>query len=261
MKNLILPLFLIVFFSCCKKGDSKLFEQNQLDSLENIIDCQNEEINYLKAEFSNVMTNDIEGTNSKIILYKPFGLSINLTNHRPDFNNKTFLSVPAAFTSKTFDIDGLFIKEGNVVSLKTNQNLNGVCIITPDSIQILEKRELSNKIINQVKIRRNSLFQQILLVKDSKIVDCDYFKENLNIRRAIILFKNNSFCIGQSQRRITIRDFQRSLIKIGAIKAIYLDMGSWSEGWYKDYCNKKIVIGETKINTKQQSNWIIYEKK
>lgn len=103
------------------------------------------------------------------------------------------------------------------------------------------------------------MFQQSLLLKNSAIVKCDIFKERKNVRRALIQF-DDFFCIGESDKPLTIQEFQQSLLEIGAKDAINLDMGTWSEGWYKDTNNDKVTIGETTSETQRQTNWIVYRK-
>ena len=97
------------------------------------------------------------------------------------------------------------------------------------------------------------------MVFNSKIIKCNLFKNKLNLRRAIIEI-NNHFYIVQSIGRISILDFQNLLISISAKNAIYLDMGTYSEGWYENDVGKITIIGETMINTNKQSNWIVFEK-
>jgi hypothetical protein len=50
------------------------------------------------------------------------------------------------------------------------------------------------------------------------------------------------------------------LISNNIKNAIYLDMGTYSEGWYKNDDGKINTIGEDMKNTDKQSNWIVYEK-
>ena len=66
--------------------------------------------------------------------------------------------------------------------------------------------------------------------------------------------------MGESRKPISIQEFQESLLKIGAVNAIYLDMGSYSEGWYKNYDRRKVVIGEKMTDTDKQTNWLIYKE-
>ena len=70
---------------------------------------------------------------------------------------------------------------------------------------------------------------------------------------------DNSFCICQSKERLTIQDFQKALVDAGVENAVYLDMGGWSEGWYKNAYDEKMVIGEGMTSTDKQTNWLVYE--
>ena len=73
-------------------------------------------------------------------------------------------------------------------------------------------------------------------------------------------FKNNTLLYSRKAKPVSIRKFQELQIEIRAVNALYLDMGTWSEGWYKNYFREILEIGETMVNTNKQSNWIIYKK-
>jgi len=206
---------------------------------------------------------DIENADGGICtinLYHPNGLTIRLSHIRPDFTPENYLCVPGAYTTMDTQIDGLYIQEGNVISETLNNKLTGACILSKDSIQILSSEEINDQLLNQIKQSKKSFFQQSLLVKNNQIVPCDLFHGKENLRRALIEFKDNHYLIGESQTRVTISDFQESLVKIGAINAVNLDMGTWSEGWYKNHSGEKITVGEKMYSTNKQTNWIIYTK-
>ena len=207
-----------------------------------------------------VIVENAEGGICTISLYTPYGLTIRLSPIRPDFTPENYLCVPGAYTTMDTHIDGLYIEDGNVISETINNKLTGACILSKDSIQFLGLAEINSQLISQIKLSKKSFFQQSLLVKNNQIVPCDLFRSKENLRRALIEFKDNYFLIGESQTRVTISDFQESLVKIGAINAINLDMGTWSEGWYKNHNGEKITVGEKMISTNKQTNWIIYTR-
>ena len=68
---------------------------------------------------------------------------------------------------------------------------------------------------------------------------------------------DNSFCICQSKERLTIQDFQKALVDAGVENAVYLDMGGWSEGWYKNAYDEKMVIGEGMTSTDKQTHLLV----
>jgi hypothetical protein len=60
---------------------------------------------------------------------------------------------------------------------------------------------------------------------------------------------------------MTIDEFIKGLIELDYQQAIYLDMGSWSEGWYKDDSNNVIRIGNNWKSSHLQTNWLVIRKK
>lgn len=251
--------FLFVLNACYSQEKEIVLLKSRKDSLKNIIGEQNLSFSFLRNVTPNVLVRNAEADSCTVILFEPFGLGIGIKSQRPLFDNENFFCIPAAFTTKTNQIDGLFIENGVVISSEMNNTLNGICIISSDSIHIIHKDSMDAELKARAIQSRNSLFQQVLLVNSYQIVDCVLFGQKENLRRAIIQL-GDVFYVSESDRRITIRKFQESLINIGAKNAIYLDMGTWSEGWYKDYNHKKVVIGEKMTNTDRQSNWLIFEK-
>lgn len=65
----------------------------------------------------------------------------------------------------------------------------------------------------------------------------------------------------ESLNRVNVDDFSSALIANNVSQAIYMDMGTWSEGFYIDENGKKNIIGRLKQNTKYQSNWLLFLKK
>jgi len=234
-----------------------ILERN-LDSLTVITVKLKNTLDYLEKEIPGIIISN-SGGNSSIRLFRNFGLNISLSHQRPSFNPETFLCVPGAYTSIDNKIDGLFIENGVEINNQINIKLTGMCIIMSDSIQILKLEEMKPDMINKIKISKHSFFQQTLLVRNSKIAYCELFGNIENKRRALIQF-NDSYCIGESNVPMSIGKFQESLIGIGAVNAINLDMATWSEGWYKNQCCEKKIIGENMINTQKQTNWIVFTK-
>jgi hypothetical protein len=260
MNNLCTLLFLLLFLNASAQKSIMNTEMlRKIDSLEKFSSKLNAELKLLKKEIPNVIIENAEGDICTIYLYHPFGLTIQLRHIRPDFITENFLCVPGAYTSTNNKIDGLFVEDGVEINESINNKLTGACIISNDSIQFLGFEEINSELISKLKLSKKSMFQQSLLVKNKHIIPCELFGSKKNLRRALIQFKD-TFCIGESQRPITISEFQESLVNIGAVNAINLDMGTWSEGWYKNHYCEKIIVGEKMISTNKQSNWIIYTK-
>ena len=265
MKNICTLLLLLLFFNASAQKSLTITQMNRnIDSIEKLSGSTRLDPKLIKNLYPllkpNVIVENADGGNCTISLYHPFGLTIHLRHLRPDFTPENYLCVPGAYTSIDTQIDGLYIEEGIGINETINNKLTGACILSSDSIQFLGFEEINSQLISQIKLSKKSMFQQSLLVKNKQIVPCDLFHSKKNLRRALIQFKDNYFLIGESQRRVTISDFQEALVKIGAINAINLDMGTWSEGWYKNQTGEKITVGEKMYSTKRQMNWIIYTK-
>jgi exopolysaccharide biosynthesis protein len=258
-RNFLISIFLCQISVCLfTQLKDQSIDSNTNKTKENK-EKQREYITPSKKDAPKILLKNVDGKTSNILLFEPFRLNIVLRSNRPKFEQDNFFCIPAAFTTKTNKVDGLFIENGKKINSIINKGLNGFCLLTKDTLEINSLENLDQKILTLAKKDGSSLFQQFLLIKQSKIIDCNAFRERKNLRRALIQF-NNLVCVGQSQRPVTIREFQELLIKIGAVNAIYLDMGTWSEGWYKNENYKKIIIGENMINTDEQTNWLIYKK-
>ncbi len=243
-------------------NDSNLVNKDakQVDSLKNIVLKHSKLIDSLTVQNAPISVQVVKSSFGDIILYKPEGLSISRSNIRPAYNEVHFLCVPAAYTTLNTVIDGLYLKNGVELNSEKNPKLNGICVLSGGFIRIINADSLDNKLLNKIKQEKGSMFQQSLLVENSKIIPCNLFKNNKNIRRALIEFKDG-FCICQSVNPITISEFSHSLFRIGVLNAVNLDMASWSEGWYRNKCNEKIKIVEIFTNTNKQPNWLIYHIK
>jgi len=265
MKIIWTLLLLLLFLNAsAQKSLTDTELQRKIDSLEKSSGKSISDPKLIKNLYPiitpHVIVENVEGGICTISLYTPLGLTIRLSHIRPDFTPENYLCVPGAYTSIHTQIDGLYIEDGNVISDSINNKLTGACILSKDSIQILGLAEINSQLISQIKLSKKSFFQQSLLVKNNQIVPCDLFHNKENLRRALIEFKDNYFLIGESQRRVTIGEYQEALVNIGAINAINLDMGTWSEGWYKSHSSEKITVGEKMFSTNKQTNWIIYTR-
>lgn len=265
MKTFLMIITLIIpfIFSFCHQDfKHNQFDLQLIDSL-NKISHQNDSLNknHIKQN-AQINLQTIKTKSGNFILYKPQYLSIAISNKRPDCNKDIFLCLPGAFTSPQNQIEGLFIVGGVEFStIRKDPAHNGICIFVYDSLSIEEIDSITQDKLLKIKQLKGSLFQQSLLVRNSKIVSCSLFSNRMNIRRALVQLDDN-FCICQSTRPETIKDFQLSLIDIGVKNAIYLDMGTYSKGWYKNSNNEKIIIGEPPYSsTKNQSNWLIFQQK
>jgi len=204
-----------------------------------------------------VLKTMVKADSIEINIYRPLGLKIDLAFSRPVINDSIYFCIPAAFTAKDTSIDGLYVYKGQVIDTPFNEKLTGACILKENNIQVLLQDELDDIIFQEIVKNKFSFFQQAVLIRNSQIVPCTLFKQKKNLRRALVIL-DNYYCVAESVLPVSISSFQDALLKIGVLDAIYLDMGTWSEGWYRDNDCTIRKIGEKFFNTHLQTNWLIY---
>ncbi|UAM99118.1 phosphodiester glycosidase family protein [Polaribacter litorisediminis] len=260
--HIVIISSMILLVSCNNNNRIAVEKLNkQIDSLNSTISSLNSEIEDLEIENPFVRKLQTEASTCLIIQFVPKGLDIKLHSVRPSFNDSTYFCVPAAFTSPETTIEGVFIENGKVVNKVKNNGINGFVMFSKNECIIDKLENLSDSIMATSISKNHNLFQQILLVNNSNIVKCELFKDRKNTRRAIIKYGNGAIFIAETHRPVTILEFQKALVEIGVKDALYLDMGSWSEGWYRSSSCERLRIGELFSNTSKQTNWLTFERK
>ena len=193
-----------------------------------------------------------------LLVYRPINANAEFTTIRPDSNDTRIkLSVAAAFTGKDLkSIMGKHIEKG-IAKWGYKSIANGYVSIIDNKVSI-RPIDLSLKAMQTKAIRKQGyIFQQMLLVHDSLVMDCKIFGERKTYRRALVIIDNKP-CIIESQQRMKINDFSASLIRMGINTAICLDMGTWSYGFIRTETENYIPIGKLTSSTKDQTNWLIF---
>ena len=104
-----------------------------------------------------------------------------------------------------------------MINEKTNYALNGCCLLNGDKIDILEySATKTNAYINSAKTNKSSFFQQVLLIRNSQIIDCVLWKDNKDYRRALVEI-DNTFSVIESKIPMSIKEFQEQLIAINTV--------------------------------------------
>lgn len=256
----------IIFISC----NSKELEANNY-TLKLEITKLNLQIKNLKEDVLDLKKCDTKIIASKahnLVFYDPANLTIKLLSKRPSVNNNNLvLCIPAAFTDNRINnsklIDGFFIENGNIISKDINKDLSGTCIITKNGLIIIPSINLTQT-SNTVVENKGSLFQQYLLLYNHKRISNLKFENTHSskrklLRRALVEIDNHVFIV-ESKAQCSIIDFQNLLVLNKIKNSIYLDMGTYSEGWYRNDNHKIISIGETMRETNLQSNWLVFQK-
>lgn len=191
------------------------------------------------------------------IKYTPENARFRFVREKPDVEDKgVYMSVVAAFTSRPPErIVGKTVSNG-IGKIYPTEEETACCIIINDTVDIFPLHENSNYNYKKAMRRKGDYFQQMLLVWNFQIKNCDVFKDRKTERRALVLI-NGQASIVESEDKLHIDDFSRGLVELGADKAIYLDMGSWSQGWYRKKDNTIVDIGKNWKSSHLQTNWLI----
>jgi hypothetical protein len=224
--------------------------------------------NKIKSGFSfRVETKKASSGNTYTIFHQD-DLSMGVSLKRPDKNDPhILLCIPGAYTDLvTLSVDGLYIDKGKVYNRdKINHSLGGAIRIVNGQCDIFPTQKgklLNDSLIRLIVSQKGSLFQQIQLIekgKGAKYKDVKEFQ-----RRAIVKLKSSGeskqpgTAVIESYEHITLEAFTRDLLELGVVDALYTDMGSWDEGWYRK--GKEVeTIGRIRSQTDKQCNWVIFK--
>lgn len=193
-----------------------------------------------------------------LVFYMPHNCRVSFTNQRPDSNSEYIaLSVAAAFTASNLkDVVGDYICKGQLHPNKSDVE-TGFCLILKDTIII---DSLSSSTVYKAMAQKQSgaYFQQMLILKGGDTVECTIFrKQKPTFRRCLAIYNGRGVVI-ESVDRLTFENFANALKEVGIKDAIYLDMGTWSEGFIRLKDKSLFSIGHLRYNTKRQTNWLRY---
>ncbi|MBQ9254398.1 MAG: phosphodiester glycosidase family protein [Bacteroidales bacterium] len=193
-----------------------------------------------------------------LVFYTPQKSFAKLSLTRPDTtkDKNIVMSVPAAFTAQDLKhIVGDVVSNGVLYRNKADKE-NGYCLLYRDTIIIdyLNTTSLSAK-TKAIK-NKGAYFQQMLLLKGGDTVECLIFRKQKPTFRRCIAVRNEQIVIVESVSRLTFEDFANALKLSGIKDAIYLDMGTWSEGFIRNKDGEYSIIGNLRANTKHQTNWL-----
>ena len=202
--------------------------------------------------------------NSYIFIYKG-DAQIKFTTVRPDKKDKNvLLCIAAAFTQlENGKVDGAYAVDGKIHQTKFNHHLGGAIFLEAGGCEIYPLKKPAGDSIDaedkkKIKDGKASFFQQIQIIVNGvaeKFKDVKLFQ-----RRAIVIMNDKSIAIIESVDAITLATFSNDLVELGAYNALYTDMGSWDEGWYRESNGEIKIIGTDKSQTARQSNWVMFCK-
>lgn len=204
----------------------------------------------------------IANNNPYTVFYqKTPNIKLTLTRSSKDDPN-ILLAVPGTYTSPQNKAEGFVIFNGKIIQDKERQGWDGAAVFKDGRVDILQTdkgKTLTRETMKSYAGQGLSLIQAHLLVMNGA---AQSFKDQpLYQRRALAIFATGEQVIVESTLALELNQFAEDLVSLGVNKAVNLDMGAWSEGFYRDPSDQHIVsIGYSKSATDRQSNWIIFEK-
>jgi len=181
---------------------------------------------------------------------------------RPDkMNERIKLCIPAAFTTKSGTVVGIYGIRGGVSNARAiSRPIGGAILISGGKFEIFPSdngKRFTREFIKSVQKRKASFFQQFQLVHKGTPAR---FKDKKSFQmRAIVKFADGREGVVESESAMTFKTFNADLAALGVEDALYTDMGAWDEGWYRDPETGEIVtIGNDRSQTAKQTNWVVF---
>lgn len=195
-------------------------------------------------------------------IFYPENLTVQVTTTRPEpAGAGNWLSVAAAYTDlTTYQPLDLLVCQGRVRQRQATVGfLDGQLTILGDSLRIdrLPKGQSPGGAqLEQAQQRPGTVLLQELLVfegQNQRAAGGSLFQ-----RRALAELAGHRFAVVESEADdLSMQQFGADLVELGARNALYLDMGGWDEGWYKDG-GHVVKLGHRRTDTARQSNWLMF---
>ena len=202
-----------------------------------------------------VQVREARGHAHLVIEQRPAALEIRLVRPKPD-DRRILLAVAGTYTSPEGRPEGLVVIDGRVVE-KPVKPWEGLLIVR-NGVPVLrraEERQLSADSLLELIGPHASSIQGHLLV-DAEV---QRLKPSPALRRRALATRSDStFFFVESQIALPLADFAADLQLLGARYALNLDMGEWSEGFYRNpVTHEKIPLGDDYRKTAHQTNWLV----
>lgn len=192
-------------------------------------------------------------------------LQLDFTNTRPSTDDNTVhMCIPAAFTKANqardgYVIDGAFAINGtwaNTNDINTSLG-SGLVVGASGEVRFLATHSgasITPAFQDSLADVGGDFFQQFSVVLNG--VPQNFRDKSLFVRRAIVEFEDGRIGMIESVKHASLSQFAVDLKEFGVKHAMYTDMGSFDEGWYR-YAGQAIPIGRSKSQTALQTNWVV----
>jgi hypothetical protein len=202
-----------------------------------------------------VQVRDARGHAYLLFEQRPPALAVRVTRPSPE-DSSILLAVAGTYTSPEGRSEGVVAIDGRIVEHQPKpwEGLlvveNGIPTLRRAEIAMLEGEALKKLIGSQ-----RSLIQGHLLV-DGVVLP---LKPSPSLRRrAIATRADRSFFFAESLGPLPLSEFAADLVVLGARLALNLDMGQWSEGFYRDPITGQVrSLGDDHRQTARQTNWLV----
>lgn len=194
-------------------------------------------------------------------VFRPRTARVAFTLTRPSRDDAAvLLAVAGTYTSPRDTVEGFVVLDGRIVQANERQGWDGAVIIDHGRTKIVQTdngRLLTRAYLRAIAARGASLFQTHLLV--SRGAPVAFKPQPFLPRRALVTFTDGSPAIIESIDAVDLTTFAADLAALGVRDAANLDMGTWSEGWYRNPATGAItVMGIPNSATARQTNWITF---
>ena len=173
------------------------------------------------------------------------------------------LCIPAAFTSKSGTVVGINAVKGKINNRSAiSKSIGGAILIKNGDFTIFPTAGgsvFSKSFLSKIERDKSSMFQQFQIVHNGKPAK---FKDKKQYQmRAIVILNDGRKGIVESKGDLSFKQFNDDLVGMGVADALYTDMGTWDEGWYRDAKTGSLhVLGNDRSNTDRQTNWVVFTR-
>lgn len=201
---------------------------------------------------------------SSYTIFYPQKLAVDVVTQRPAATDeRCHLSVAAAYTDlDTYAPLDLLVCQGRLrQTAATVGFLTGVLTIVGDTLAI--GRVAAGQVPPRAQLARASQRQGTVLLQELLVFEGKNQRQaggSVFQRRALVEFANHRFAVVESAADdLEIQQFADDLLELGAKNALYLDMGDWDEGWYRQG-SQVVTLGHRRTDTARQSNWLVFTR-
>lgn len=180
-----------------------------------------------------------------------------LTTTRPDpAQASVLLAVAGTYTGPDDRVEGLFVVDGELRNAEPKP-WEGALLLVDGRPRLLRFPDgvVAPATLTELEARRGSLLQGHLLVHEKAALP---LKSSPALQRRAVVTQGGAFAVFESEGPVELAAFAADLVTLGAEAALNLDMGTWSEGWYRRDDGTVAPLGDDHRATARQSNWLIF---